>query len=58
MSSNSMLIHAGARLLRRPRLARTPCPFVHVVCGWLVATKAGSVGSSYSNEKPEKAARS
>jgi hypothetical protein len=28
------------------------------VCGWLVATKAGSVGSSYSNEKPEKAARS
>jgi hypothetical protein len=34
MSSDSMLIHAGARqleehLLRRPRLARTPCPFVH-----------------------------
>jgi hypothetical protein len=36
MSSDSMLIHAGARqleehLLRRPRLARTPCPFVHVM---------------------------
>jgi hypothetical protein len=36
MSSDSMLIHTGARqleehLLRHPRLARTPCPFVHVV---------------------------
>jgi hypothetical protein len=37
MSSDSMLIHVGARqleehLLHRPRLARMPCPFVHVVC--------------------------
>jgi hypothetical protein len=36
MSSDSMLIHAGVRqleehLLRRPRLAHTPCLFVHVV---------------------------
>jgi hypothetical protein len=71
MSSDSMLIHAGARQLccvirvlcarrivpvhaRRARLARPGS----VVCGWLVATKAEPVGSSYRKKKPEKAASS